>query len=76
MKWNEIETIHVSEWICKNRKYGFRRRGPLFKIAHAQNEYSCDTFDYKLILAPIDIIPTSAKFPILLKMLKFHECAS
>ena len=64
----------------------FRRtRAILPKSAHAQNEYSCDTFD-KLILASIDIIQTSTKFLILnswsflkfliLERLKFHECAS
>ena len=42
----------------------------------AQNEYSCDTFN-KLILAFIDIIHRCPQnFLILLKRLKFHECAS
>ena len=71
------QTHHSNGVIDPTANTVFRRkRAILPKTALAQNEYSCDTFN-KLILVSIDIIHRrSQNSLILLKMLKFHECAS
>ena len=60
----------IAPGFCPNSRYRSRSRTTVFrrrrailpKTAHAQNEYSCDTFD-NLILASLDILHRRPKTP-------------